>query len=111
MRGYFFSAELRMRSEEFLQNFRFGISVFGNEAKYFYFLQNIEAYTSEIQHPISEINSFYLVQPILGKDNSQFTIHHSKLTIHNSSLQMLRYLHNSVKYHVDFSIEGCKITT
>ena len=38
---------------------RFGISDFGNKVKYLCFLQNIEDYTSEIQHPISEINSFY----------------------------------------------------
>jgi response regulator of citrate/malate metabolism len=39
--------------------FRFGISDFGNKVKYLCFLQNIKDYTSEIQHPISKINSFY----------------------------------------------------
>ena len=29
----------------------FGISDFGNKVKYLCFLQNIEDYTSEIQHP------------------------------------------------------------
>ena len=31
----------------------------------FIFLQNIEDYTSEIQHPISEINSFIILRTVL----------------------------------------------
>jgi hypothetical protein len=40
----------------------FGISDFGNKEKYLYFLQNIEVYTSEIQHPISEISGFTILR-------------------------------------------------
>ncbi len=48
------------RAVRMISNYcRFGISDFGNKVKYLCFLQNIEDYTSEIQHPISEINSFY----------------------------------------------------
>ena len=36
-------------------NCGFGISDFGNKVKYLYFLQNIKAYASEIQHPKSAI--------------------------------------------------------
>jgi len=47
-------------------NCGFGISDFGNTVKYLYFLQNIKDYISEIQHPISEIDSFRILRTILA---------------------------------------------
>ena len=46
-------------------NCGFGISDFGNKVKYLYFLQNIKDYNSEIQHPISEIDSFRILRTVL----------------------------------------------
>ncbi len=44
------NAELRIRVvRSNSNNCGFGISDFGNNVKYLYFLQNIEAYTSEIR--------------------------------------------------------------
>jgi hypothetical protein len=64
---------------------RFGISDFGNNVKYLCFLQNIEDYTSEIQHPISEINSFYHLS---YRTNPSFIIH--TITINKMGKEKLK---------------------
>ena len=62
-----------------LNNFGFWISDFGYRVKYLYFLRNSKDYTSEIQHPTSEINSLY--NPSYSTI-SQLIIHHSHACCH-----------------------------
>ena len=67
---------------------RLGVSDFGNKVNHLYFLQNRKAYTSEIQHPISEINGFY--NPSYSPDY-QLVIQHSYLFYQKNAISFHRW--------------------